>query len=869
MRKIYFLLIFFIISNDFSAQALKNLKDTEIFPLSKNVVSKENKKQLKNEKLHGYFSTEMRPEIPVLRKSDGVQSPDLSNAPQATVFSLPFRENFTELYSNRWSIVDANGDRSTWWQSTGSALGGGRNGGGIMIYSSENTNQGGDDYLLTRFPVALSAGSNYLKLWYRTLVYHDNSWGDTSESFEIYFGTSELLEELEWVGGKTELRNTDWEPFTVLLPTLAEPGEYYFAIKATSPVWHYALIITDVEIDDKELTPDLTISSIIRPISGCVASSEEKIGFSVKNIGEVAASSFSITCFVDGEEVTQTFNTSIDPHDVKTVYLTQQFNFTVPKTYPIDAQVEIDNDMDESNNSASTTFVASSPFELPINNSLLNEEDAAFYHMGEPDSWRYDSGFLNYTDYGGYRAYKENVPLYTSCLDLAAGSFILIFKYWGGEHIYTDDLEVRIGKSGTDVTDWRVIASITEIEETTSFKSYETAFEIEEAGAYRVAFIPTKFNFMVLGTFELFPAPERDIAVVDISSDPKLPISVPYTQLKDEIVNYSVTLLNKGSQVESFTLDLLQNGNKIDSKPVSLNVGERKDIIFPKKLDLQPIQLLTLTASVEIDDQRTDNNSKSLSINIGNTFAMENAAEPGPYSVSLAGENYQIGNVFTLIKEDKLTSMTILFSENPEIENEEMKIGVYPMDYDIYPDDGGFFYFLGEPIYIQRVYRPLGGFQTWTLPTTTLEPGKYFFSIITLSDYVSLDLAYINPDDEEGVLYLSGDAYMEDKLWIYLERFEGQGFIPIRANFAPYTGLDPIKNVDIRTYVSKNLFSVNTNQLINKMTVFDIKGSLVYQSEDRLNKYDHTINTSNWAKGMYIVRINTALGVKSEKFIVK
>ncbi|MDR2056739.1 MAG: T9SS type A sorting domain-containing protein [Dysgonamonadaceae bacterium] len=51
-----------------------------------------------------------------------------------------------------------------------------------------------------------------------------------------------------------------------------------------------------------------------------------------------------------------------------------------------------------------------------------------------------------------------------------------------------------------------------------------------------------------------------------------------------------------------------------------------------------------------------------------------------------------------------------------------------------------------------------------------------------------------------------------------------------------------------------------TYHLIDKISVFNIKGSLVYQSANGLNKYDHTVNTSNWAKGVYVARIHICFG---------
>ncbi|MDR2056740.1 MAG: hypothetical protein LBP83_00345 [Dysgonamonadaceae bacterium] len=80
----------------------------------------------------------------------------------------------------------------------------------------------------------------------------------------------------------------------------------------------------------------------------------------------------------------------------------------------------------------------------------------------------------------------------------------------------------------------------------------------------------------------------------------------------------------------------------------------------------------------------------------------------GEVIVSVLG--HPIGNLFTLLKDDELISITVLFGEVPEKENEELKINVYSINYDLSIAIGA--YFLGEPIYTERVKRPVGGFQT-------------------------------------------------------------------------------------------------------------------------------------------------------------
>jgi hypothetical protein len=783
------------------------------------------------------------------------------------VFTLPFKDNFTSSHLN-WSIIDDNEDGQTWFRYNG-----GRNG-NRMFYVNEGTYMDGNDYLITISPVEMPAGNSFFQVWYKT----DQLAGyQVYESFELLYGKSNKINSLTTIGGVVHATNTNWLPLAIPIQ-LEEAGDYYFAIKVTSPGnVNYALSISDVTIDTGGLKPDLLIQYVLAPTSGCGASATEKVGFKVLNEGAVPVTSFAINYSIDGQQGSQTFNKSIATMESEIVYLDPEFDFSqMDKTYKIIASVATPNDYNSSNDSISSSVVTSTPLELPFSNFLLTQEDAAFYHSDIPGGWRYNPNYMGITGTdptsGGMVADMQDVPMYTSCFNLDRGTYILNFTYFAGWRPGTDDFEVRVGKSGTDISTWSTIASFFDIEEMAMFEPHKTVFFVPEAGIYRIAFISTHHTFLVIGYLTLSKGHEHDITIDNISNGFNLP-TVPYKQLgESSTIEHTVTMTNTGNSRETFDLELLLDGTVIDSKNVTLSSSESDDITFSTVL--APVaKTLNFTARATVpNDGYNEDNLKSSVLHLGNTFATEDLTENDMFSGAILGYNGdQLANVYTLREPDELESVTVLFHESAP-NNAYIKVNVWGLDEELIEDSKGKFYVLDiDPLYSAYVTRPAGGgFKTYELPEPlALDADKYSFSVTQLDDYVLVAIL----QKKGAQFYVAGEMSLDGiTTRIYLQRVDSDpGYAAIRANFVPsITGVEAVQhNIDLNVYASRNLFSVNASERIDNVTIFDVTGNSVHRSARGLNSYDYTTNISRLASGMYLAHIQTTNGTKTAKFIVK
>ncbi|MDR1974229.1 MAG: choice-of-anchor J domain-containing protein [Bacteroidales bacterium] len=874
MKKLFLLLVlplFFTSNSKVVAQEEFRYPSTEPTTLSQKPIVLDNVKTPESGIIGDKIPVMKLPILSQIKASD----PSTSDADTSRdVFTLPFKDNFTG-YPLKWSIIDENEDGQTWFR-----YGGGRNGGNLMYYVQEGTYTNGNDYLITVDPVEMPAGKSFFKVWYRTDQY---SGFQTYESFELLYGKTNKINSLTTIGGVILVNNTGWLPLAVPFQ-LEEAGDYYFAIKATSPGnLNYGLAISDVTIDTGELKPDLLIQYVLASAGGCGCSATEKIGFNVLNEGDVPVTSFTINYSIDGQQSSQIFNTGLASMESEIVYLDPAFDFSqINKTYEIRASVATPNDNNSSNDSISHSVVTSTPLELPVSNFLLTREDATFYHPGISGAWRYNPNYIGITGIeptsGAMVADMQDVPMYTSCFNLDRGTYILNFSYFAGWRPGTDDFEVRVGKSGTDISTWSTIASFFDIEEMPIFEAHKTVFFVPEAGDYRIAFISTHRTFLAIGYLTLSKGHEHDITIDKISNGFNLP-AIPYKQLgENSAIEHTVTVTNTGNSRETFDLELLLDGTVVDSKNVTLSSSETDDVIFSTVL--APVaKTLTFTARANVpNDGYNEDNSKSLVLNVGNTFATESLTENDNdkfTGIALAYNGHQLANVYTLREPDELESMTILFHEGAT-RSVYLRINVYALDYEILEDfvdnSRGQYYALDiEPLYSAYVTRPAGGgFKTYELPEPlALDAEKYCFSVTQLDDEILT--AYL--PERGGEYYVSGEMSLDGVTTrIYLQRMDDYpGYVTIRANFVPsVTGVEAVQNnIDLNVYASRNLFSVNASERIDNVTIFDVTGNSVHRSARGLNSYDYTTNISRLASGMYLAHIQTTNGTKTAKFIVK
>ncbi|MDR0798791.1 MAG: choice-of-anchor J domain-containing protein, partial [Dysgonamonadaceae bacterium] len=483
--------------------------------------------------------------------------------PPGFTYTLPFTDNFSESYANKWTITDANSDGKTWTQVTDGSV-------GAMRYSY-NSSQNANDYLITNAPVTIPAGENTFKLSYRA---QSSSY---PEAFEIYYGTSNAPASFTKIGGVSDIKNTTYEEYITAVNLPA--GDYYFAIKATSAKDMFYLYITDVSITAGAFValPDLSISKIVLPQASCTLSNAESISLVVANTGLAASTSYTINYTVNGVNGSQTVAGGLAAKSTATVALNSTFDFSALTTYNITASVTDPADTNTENNSASVSLTTHGPLTLPFSNHLESEADIADFYFDE-DTWVYfnTGGFKDLT------AYEES-PLYTRCIQMNSGVYNLKFGYMAGMnffgYLFTDDFEVRFGKAGTDVSTWQVIASFEEEYTDDAYVNYETTLTVSSADLYQVAFVPTWLGALAIESIEITAALDHDVAVQSVTST--LAAYTPVSHLNGNTVEFSVGIKNTGKNNETVKVQVLQGATVLGEVSQTVNAGATATVKVP------------------------------------------------------------------------------------------------------------------------------------------------------------------------------------------------------------------------------------------------------------------------------------------------
>lgn len=150
----------------------------------------------------------------------------------SATLTVPYVADFTqEGVFDVFNVIDANGDSKTWaWSASYGAY-----------YSYSETNDA-DDYLVT-MPIKLEAGKNY------NVAVTARSSGYT-EAFEVVLGKAATATALSTVIlDEVTIENEDFEVFENVF-TVAETGEYYVAIHATSPADQWRLMVSKLAIEN-------------------------------------------------------------------------------------------------------------------------------------------------------------------------------------------------------------------------------------------------------------------------------------------------------------------------------------------------------------------------------------------------------------------------------------------------------------------------------------------------------------------------------------------------------------------------------------------------------------------------------------------
>jgi hypothetical protein len=426
-------------------------------------------------------------------------------APPAA-YTLPFGEGFYWSFVQDWTVIDANHDDSYWQQRFIADNG--------QAYYQYNDYNAANDWLLLKKPVTIPAGENNVGVVYSTVNY--------PESFEIYYGTAPDVNSMTLLGGKYNVTLDGITSKTLPLNLNVPAGDYYFAIKAVSEANQNVLIIDSFYIatGPAPIYPDLTITKVIKPRMGCNLTQTEQLGVVISNPGTgVSSNTISIRYTVGSATGIDTVEVNILPDEETILYLNREFDFSASGSYSLEMEVIDAGDLNRSNDIYYGSLDNIGVMELPYSNYLYSEDNAIEFDWTD-DDWIY----FNVPDYG----FKDitaldTTPLLTHCFNVPEGTthlsmdlgYMAGFSFMDYEDI--DDFVIKVGKQGTDIAAWNVVADIKGEQTYNSYISKHFMFDVADgAGTYQIAIVPVYLSGLAIESVSIYATPQYDLAITDI-----------------------------------------------------------------------------------------------------------------------------------------------------------------------------------------------------------------------------------------------------------------------------------------------------------------------------------------------------------------
>ncbi len=144
--------------------------------------------------------------------------------------NLPYTHNFDDM--SGISIIDANNDDMTWkfYNDYG------------CMYLEGNQSTSADDWLIFDTPLIMKTGENHIVFSYLP------RFTNPKESFEVYMGTSTDHTQMTKIGEVLDFYGfSSFKKYSIDF-NIETDGQYYFAIRAVSPVNHGGFYIDNLEI---------------------------------------------------------------------------------------------------------------------------------------------------------------------------------------------------------------------------------------------------------------------------------------------------------------------------------------------------------------------------------------------------------------------------------------------------------------------------------------------------------------------------------------------------------------------------------------------------------------------------------------------
>lgn len=281
---------------------------------------------------------------------------------------------------DKWTVVDANGDGSTWQFS-------GANDPGKRTFYNYNNDNAADDWLVSP---AITADKDCKVIF----TFTAKGGGDYySESMDAWWGTAPEPASLTNKGAElTGLMSKEQTGFFTIELKAGVP--VYVGLHATSPAGLFRINLKSAKAEVNDNPINLTTKAIVSPVTGKDLGSSQTVTITVANTGENAVSSFTAGFSYDGSDIiTEQVDRTLQPGETLDYTFAHKADLSTPrKTYTFDAWVTVKGDYNSSDDHLITQVKNIMPATVPYKLGFEADEDLTdikFYNLNEDDQqWK-------------------------------------------------------------------------------------------------------------------------------------------------------------------------------------------------------------------------------------------------------------------------------------------------------------------------------------------------------------------------------------------------------------------------------------------------------------------------------------------------
>ncbi|MFV0467523.1 MAG: choice-of-anchor J domain-containing protein [Dysgonomonas sp.] len=735
----------------------------------------------------------------VASQSANYQSGTETKSPKKRSTSAVFSEDFATAaqFTNNWTVIDGNSDAKVWTHNAYLVGADGTSKGAAT--ANTNATVANNDFLVMKNPVALSQGSYHLTFQYRGMT------TTKKESIRVIYGkTANPSEMTDTIFVNDGFGFNTWS-FNAVNFNVAEDGNYYFAFQAFSPASSSGFWLDDITIDAGSFvgTPDITVKSLVLPVSSCELNDKVNIGCTVSNLGTESLYGFDLIYRVnDVNKRTISFQDTINTGASKSFTLEGLADFSAEGTYKVSIIGFNALDKKNSNDTVSGTISHLEPVSLDsLPRSYVFKSSGRLrsgeWFPGKTNAWTLNSY--------GWKANQDSIPLISRCFDLSPNTYRITFTYRAGmasdgeSAVQTEDFKLLFGPTGTDPASWQTVREYKDAFSNSAFITGIASVKIDAGGVYTFAFLPTRYRQLTVETLTVSVNPDNDIKISEASINP-IYTMVPAEHLSAGVATFNARVENNGNREASKAkVSISGKDNAVFVSSEEKNILSGQSSIFGMSSSIPGYNAgdtakIQFRASMESEDQLASDNVYDFSFVVTDTvLAIDKVKTILDMGMGANQDSLKFGSVFHIAKADTLTSISIGWG-TPLYTTTAFKLALYQVDTEKNTILHNYF-----TIDADRALS--SSFVSYSIPNLYLQPGDYYVEV----QQINKNYLGVASDWEYGKICVN----MEQGSFYYMEGF---GQLAIRPNFGHSSNIIArdiaAKSIE-RPWENKGLYSSN------------------------------------------------------------